>query len=183
MRNKTYNLKEIINPSRTYIYNSILNILTGVFIDLIGVIVLALFEVIFSGSETTDEISVLLHICAVICAVPFFIWSAFIYIRIYRIGKIMKYGKCYEGKIVSFSMYGVYIGTEIPRLHRQRQIILNIEYSMKKTHYCKASGFWRNPNKVLSSKICNVYLYNGMYFVTGFSVCGRKEPKVFIPRE
>ena len=95
----------------------------------------------------------------------------------------MKYGKCYEGKIVSFSMYGVYIGTEIPRLHRQRQIILNIEYSMKKTHYCKASGFWRNPNKVLSSKICNVYLYNGMYFVTGFSVCGRKEPKVFIPRE
>ena len=94
----------------------------------------------------------------------------------------MTYGKCYNGNIVSFSIYGVYKGTEISRNHK-KNIILNIEYIKKKKHRCKASGYIRNPNMVLGDKCCKVYLYDNMYFVTGFAIRKKDKPKITIPRE
>lgn len=181
------NKKEITNPSRMYSYSKFVNIVLGVIFILAGVFVFGIMEIIFynyihNGSDTTHLKSVVLHICAGGCAVPFIVCSVIILLKIYRINKIMTHGKCYDGKIISFSMYGVYKGTEISRNHK-KNIILNIEYKRNKTHYCKSSGYIRTPDRVLRDKRCNVYIYNNMYFVTGFAIRKRNEPKITIPKE
>ena len=93
-----------------------------------------------------------------------FLWGIKIFLDTYRINTIINKGECYEGEIFYYSMYGVYKRTEIQRRNRKKQVILKIQYKMKKTHFCHASGFVQNPNKVLSSKTCRIYLYDNMFF-------------------
>ncbi|MBQ8614484.1 MAG: hypothetical protein IJ416_09750 [Ruminiclostridium sp.] len=187
MKHKSYHLKEITNPSRMYFYSKFINILIGILTVLIGITIYIIAENIFykyihSGFDVTPLKTTVLHICAGICAIPFITCGANIFIKVYKINKIMTHGKCYNGNIVSFSMYGVYKGTEISRNHK-KNIILNIEYIKKKPHYCKASGYIHMPDKILSGKCCKVYLYDNMYFVTGFAIRKKNEPKILIPRE
>lgn len=113
---------------------------------------------------------------------PFLVIAIRVFFTIYRIETIIRNGKCYEGKINSYSMYGVYKNTEIRRSNRKR-IVLKIQYEMKKTHFCHAVGYVQNPNKALSSPICNVYIYGNMYFVSDFKLRKKNEPMLVIPRD
>ncbi len=186
-KNRLSQQKEITNPSRMYAYSKFVNVILGILFVLAGIFVFGIMEILFynyihNGFDTTLLKSVVLHICAGACAVPFIVCSVNIFLKVYRINKIMTHGKCYHGNIVSFSMYGVYKGTEISRNHK-KNITLNIEYIKNKTHYCKASGYIHTPDRVLSDKRCNVYIYNNMYFVTGFAIRKRNERKITISRE
>ena len=187
LKNKSPQLKEITNPSRMYAYSRFINILLGLLVILVGIVVFGIMEAIFynyihNGFGVTLIKTTVLHICAGVCAVSFIVCGANVFTKVYKINKIMKCGKCYDGNIVSFSMYGVYKGTEISRNHK-KSITLNVEYIKKKIHYCKASGYIRTPNSVLGNKCCKVYLYDNMYFVTGFAIRKKNEPKIIIPRE
>lgn len=182
-----YYLKEIQNPSRTYFYSAILNVVIGAVIVTAGVVAFALMEFIFAdyisgGYNVTVLQKVALHGCALLCAVPFFVWAVRVFVQIYKIAIIMKRGKCYDGEISSFSMYGVYKGTELPRRNRHKNITLKIRYTVNKEHYCHAGGFARNPNKVLCGKKCEVWRYDGMLFVTGFQI-GKGSERMNIPRD
>lgn len=186
-RRKKYYLKEIQNPSRTYFYSAILNVVIGVVILTAGAAVFVLMELIFAdhisgGYNVTVLQKAALHGCALLCAAPFFVWAVYVFVQIHRISVIMRRGKCYDGEISSFSMYGVYKGTELPRRNRHRNITLKIRYTINKAHYCHAGGFARNPNKVLFGKRCEVWKYDGMVFVTGFQIRKKGEPEVLIPR-
>lgn len=185
-KNRFLQQKEIINPSRMYAYSKFVNIVLGILFILVGIFVFGIMEIIFynyiNRFDATLLKSVVLHICAGACAVPFIVYMVNIFLKVYKINKIITHGKCYNGKIISFSMYGVYQGTEISRNHK-KNIILNIEYKRNKTHYCKASGYIRTPERVLGNRECKVYIYNNMYFVTGFTIRKKNESKIAIPRE
>ncbi len=182
-----YYLKEIQNPSRTYFYSAVVNVVLGVVILTAGAAVFALMELIFAdyisgGYNVTFPKRVVLHVCAGVCAAPFLAWAVHVFVQIHRIAIIMKRGKCYDGEISSFSMYGAYKGTELPRRSRHRNITLKIRYTVNKEHYCHAGGFARNPNKVLCGKSCKVWRYDGMLFVTGFQI-GKGNERMNIPRD
>lgn len=191
MKNKSKrssNTIVIANPSRTYFYSTAVNIITAAVILLAGIAAAAVIECIFydyikNGYGTTAAQIAVLQVCAVICAIPFVIWSVKIFASDCKIRRILKNGKCYEGKITSFSMFGVYKGTEIKRRGRTKNITLHIQYKMNKEHYCSVSGYARNPNKVLHDKTCRVYVYKNMVFVSGFKMRKKDEAKVLIPQE
>ncbi len=128
---------------------------------------------IFSDYITGDGFSAVqkavLASAAVLCGLPFYIWSVQVFAADLKIRKILRKGKCYEGEIISCSVYGVYEGTEISR-EGKKEISLTVRYRRNKEHYCRTGGYLRNPNKSLSGKGCSVYLYEGMIFVTDFEL-------------
>ncbi len=173
MRKESFNHKVIRNPSRTYRYSFTLNFFLGVIILLCGALITSVLMMIFSDYLVSDSFSAVqkavLILAAVLCGLPFYIWSVIVFVADFRIRKILKNGKRYEGEIVSYSAYGVYEGTEISREGKKR-VALTVRYRRNKEHYCKADGYLINPDRALSGKGCSVYMYEGMIFVTDFNI-------------
>ena len=171
MRNKGVDYKVICNPSRTYRYSFMLNLFLGALILLCGALITSVLMVIFFDYITGDGFSAVqkcvLIFAAVLCGLPLYIWSVLVFVADFRIRKILKKGKRYDGEIVSYSSYGVYDGTEISR-EGKKSIALTVRYRRNKEHCCRTDGYLINPDKALSGKACSVYMHEGMIFVTDF---------------
>lgn len=166
-------------------YSKTANIAVGIVVLLVGAAAFSLMELIFSdylssGYGVTFLKKAVLHGCSLVCSTPFLVWSVYVFVQVHRIERILRRGKCYEGEIESFCMYGVYAGTELSR-SGHRNIVLRISYTKNKTHYCHVGGYARNPNKVLNGRQCEVWVYEGMVFVTSFCI-GKNNNKTLIPR-
>lgn len=173
MRKEGFNPKVIRNPSGTYFYSFPLNIYIGIIVLAVGTVITSVLMVIFWDYLVGDSFSAVqkavLILAAVLCGLPLYIWSVLVFIADFRIRKILKKGKRYDGEIISCSVYGVYEGTEISREGKKR-FVLTVRYRRNKEHYCTTGGYFRNPNKALSGEECSVYMYEGMIFVTDFSI-------------
>ncbi len=142
---------------------------------IIGVLIAVLISISCVCDEGWSALADNIYI-PIFCSLPLLLGGLSMTFRIREVKKIMTEGQVTEGEIVSYKRK--LVAPRCDLVQTPNYTVLNVKFYHNGEQLCTVGAGHRQPEKVLASNRCTVYILNDKVFITGFEMRQKGEPQI-----